>query len=88
MAKSSTSRSRKGGASHHSSSADSEVRESKDAETSVAVDSATETEEAPRKGEDGQGGSEDVANFDAETNAKLPANVRLAHDGLKLEFDL
>jgi phosphoribosyl 1,2-cyclic phosphate phosphodiesterase len=25
---------------------------------------------------------------DAETNAKLPANVRLAHDGLKLEFDL
>ncbi|MGO9518458.1 MAG: MBL fold metallo-hydrolase [Candidatus Korobacteraceae bacterium] len=23
-----------------------------------------------------------------ETNAKLPANVRLAHDGLKLEFDL
>jgi phosphoribosyl 1,2-cyclic phosphate phosphodiesterase len=25
---------------------------------------------------------------DGETNAKLPANVRLAHDGLKLEFDL
>ena len=25
---------------------------------------------------------------DAETNATLPANVRLAHDGLKLEFDL
>ena len=24
----------------------------------------------------------------AETNAALPANVRLAHDGLKLEFDL
>ena len=25
---------------------------------------------------------------DAETNATLPANVRLAHDGLKLEFEL
>ena len=25
---------------------------------------------------------------DAETNATLPASVRLAHDGLKLEFDL
>ena len=75
MAKSSTTRSRRGSGSHHSSSADSEVRESKDVETSVAVDSAADVvEETPRKGDEGagngQGVSEDVANFDAETNAK------------------
>src|SRR6201996_4794644 len=78
MAKSSSTRSRRSGGSHHSSSADADVRDSKENETSaVAVDSAAEAvEEAPPKSDiqdrgNGQSGAtEDVANFDAETNAK------------------
>jgi len=80
MAKTSSARPRRTAGSHQSTSADSEVRETKELETSaVAVDSAADAVEEPtRKAEEpaeqsGNGQptvSEDVANFDAETNAK------------------
>ncbi len=77
MAKTSSTRTRRTGGSHQSSSADNEVREPKLDEAAVAVDSAAEAVEEPRKPDEAAGRgngqnavSEDVANFDAETNAK------------------
>jgi transcription termination factor Rho len=78
MAKtSSSSRPRRPSGSHHSSSSsEAEAREPKAAETAVAVDSPAEVEEpqgsetAAARGNGQPAASEDVANFDAETNAK------------------
>src|SRR5580700_5847582 len=75
MAKTTSTRTRRSG-SHHSSSADAEVRDVKENDTSaVAVDSATEelppkADEAADRSNGQPAASEDVANFDAETNAK------------------